>query len=48
MFGRNIATYQVTGNELTLGTSQWSSGLYLAEITTKDNQNIVKKFSIVK
>ncbi len=48
MFGKTIGSYEVTGNETTIGVNKWAAGIYVAKIRTRDNNEIVKKFSIVK
>ena len=48
IFGKTIGSYEVTGYETTIGVDKWAAGIYMAEIRTRDNNVIVKKFSIVK
>ena len=47
VFGKNIANYEVSGNEAQINVSNLASGLYVAKIAT-ENGVVVKKFNVQK
>ena len=47
VFGKNIANYEVSGNEAQINVSNLASGMYVAKIAT-ENGVVVKKFNVQK
>ena len=47
VFGKNVANYEVSGNEAQVNVSKLASGMYVAKIAT-ENGIVVKKFNVQK